>query len=257
MGEHSGRYDTLANFLADNGFSVHSYDHQGHGRSPSVRNGQLWVERWESYVDDAAAFTDLVVQRYPPQTPRFLFGHSMGGGIAICLALRRPNFFQGQVFSGPSVLKGDDISDFVVALGRVMDRIWPTFGLKEIPIEHLTTIEAERQLARDDPLQFKGKVPCRCGMATLSMMEFIQAHIPTVQFPFLLLHGGADRICTPAGSQLFFERAATPPDQKRLIVYPGAMHEPHKDTCAATERNDILAWLLTRLPGASAAAAKL
>ncbi len=36
--------------------------------------------------------------------------------------------------------------------------VWPTMGLKEVPVEDLTSIPEQQQLNRDDPLCYHGKV---------------------------------------------------------------------------------------------------
>jgi acylglycerol lipase len=73
------------------------------------------------------------------------------------------------------------------------------------------------------------------------MMAWVQQNWHNAHFPFLLLHGTDDKICTIRGSELLMQHA--PSADKRFIRYEGIRHEPHKDRLAAQERADILAWL--------------
>ncbi|MBP9067228.1 MAG: alpha/beta hydrolase, partial [Candidatus Microthrix sp.] len=57
-GEHSGRYEHVAQRLCDAGFAVTSLDHRGHGRTTGVERGT--VDNFDLLVDDlASVVTDL------------------------------------------------------------------------------------------------------------------------------------------------------------------------------------------------------
>ena len=77
--EHSGRYEALAETLVSEGYAVYALDHRGHGQSGGKRAS---VRVFREYVDDLARFIDRV-RETRPEPPRFLFGHSMGGLIAL------------------------------------------------------------------------------------------------------------------------------------------------------------------------------
>jgi uncharacterized protein len=66
------------------GFAVLGIDYRGFGRStPDLPSEDMAYE-------DARAAWDWLAQRYPDQ-PRFIFGHSLGGAIAIDLAQQVPD----------------------------------------------------------------------------------------------------------------------------------------------------------------------
>ena len=83
MGEHSGRYATVVDALRSDGWAVYGLDHRGHGRSGGVR---VHVRRYADFLADFDTFRRTVVARHPDLRP-FLLGHSMGGQIALSLAL--------------------------------------------------------------------------------------------------------------------------------------------------------------------------
>jgi alpha-beta hydrolase superfamily lysophospholipase len=58
------------------------------------------------------------------------------------------------------------------------------------------------------------------------------------------MHGDEDNAMSPAGSQLFYERAASP--DKTYRHYPGMYHEIHNETERAQVLRDILNWLNQR-----------
>lgn len=97
MGEHSARYAAFAEALNAHGFAVFAHDHRGHGLStapdaPPMRFA--WRGGAERVIDDVLAVRDHAEQEYPG-LPVFLFGHSMGGLIALNVGLKAPQRFAG------------------------------------------------------------------------------------------------------------------------------------------------------------------
>jgi len=89
--EHSGRYKALAAALVAEGYAVYALDHRGHGQSGGKRAS---VRVFGEYVGDLGRFIDRV-RETRPHPPRFLFGHSMGGLVALQLVLEHPEKVEG------------------------------------------------------------------------------------------------------------------------------------------------------------------
>ena len=91
-------------YLVKHGYNVYQPEHCGHGRSyrlvedPSL----VYVDRYERYVTDLLAAAEAAKQEHP-QLPLFLFGHSMGGGIAAAALSRQPELFAKSVLSSPMI----------------------------------------------------------------------------------------------------------------------------------------------------------
>ncbi|WP_017317466.1 alpha/beta hydrolase [Mastigocladopsis repens] len=68
------------------GFSVLLIDYRGYGRSEGGFPNESRV-----YQDAATAWDYLVYRRQIPPNQIFLYGHSLGGAVAIDLALKHPN----------------------------------------------------------------------------------------------------------------------------------------------------------------------
>src|SRR5688572_6837863 len=60
-GEHCRRYDELSRHLARRGHAVCRFDARGHGRTAGQRG---YVRDYGEYVDDLAAFIELVRSRF-------------------------------------------------------------------------------------------------------------------------------------------------------------------------------------------------
>ncbi|KAK3755106.1 hypothetical protein QZH41_017925 [Actinostola sp. cb2023] len=120
--EHSARYgDFLVPALVNEGFLVISHDHVGHGKSEGER---VQIHDFHAYVRDIFHNIDQVAAKHPSLSV-FLFGHSMGGAIAIITAMERPTFFTGVVLSGPAIISDKDTT-CLRCLGKMVAFIAPS-----------------------------------------------------------------------------------------------------------------------------------
>jgi alpha-beta hydrolase superfamily lysophospholipase len=86
LAEHAARYARFADFLARNGIASVAHDHRGHGhtRAPDAPPGQFATDGngAAKVVADVLCVHDHVADRWPG-VPVVIFGHSMGGMIAL------------------------------------------------------------------------------------------------------------------------------------------------------------------------------
>jgi len=79
IGEHAARYERVASLMREEGIAVLSMDLPGHGLSGGKKGHCSPRERILSFVDELIREAG---RRYPG-VPLFLYGHSMGGNIAL------------------------------------------------------------------------------------------------------------------------------------------------------------------------------
>jgi len=102
MAEHAARYERLAQYLTDRGIAVYADDHQGHGLT--VTDGKSWgvlaeKDGFADMVESEKIITDKIRKDHP-DTPVFLFGHSMGSFIARHYITKYGNTVDGVIISG-------------------------------------------------------------------------------------------------------------------------------------------------------------
>lgn len=133
--EHSRRYRRFALFMAEAGFHVYVHDHRGHGetKAPNAPLGRFALRDGVARViEDVKAMRDLAIAVHPG-LPVLLFGHSMGGLIALraatdypddiqALAIWNSNFNSGietrfarLVLKIEQALKGSDVPSLLMA----------------------------------------------------------------------------------------------------------------------------------------------
>lgn len=92
LAEHAARYERFADFLAEHGFHSYAHDHRGHGftNAPDAPPGRFGTPSGrDKVIADVAAIHGLIRAEHSG-LPVILFGHSMGGLIALNYLLRHP-----------------------------------------------------------------------------------------------------------------------------------------------------------------------
>jgi alpha-beta hydrolase superfamily lysophospholipase len=237
LGEHSGRYMNVVQYLVPRGYAVYGFDHRGHGRSPGRG---CHIISWEEFRRDVKAFLETV-QSLEPSRPVFLYGHSMGSLIVIDYVIRHPQGLQGAIFSGAPIEPIGVAGPAKKMLARLLSRFWPGFTFTvDMDSEAMSRDPAAVQAYNDDPLNHK-LGSARWGTEALETLGWVTEHARDVRLPVLMVHGGGDRINTASGSQKFFDAIDYP--DKELIIYPGSYHEVHNDLDHALMARDLERWL--------------
>ena len=248
FGEHSRRYDNFARLLSSElGIVVISHDHVGHGRSGGERT---IIDTFDTYVDDVFAHLDEKKKLYP-DIPVYLFGHSMGGSIAILTACRKPDYFKAVALSAPGIITDPSIepSAFKMFVGRIMNHFFPRMeSLPPVDPMVLSSDPNQVEAYRTDPLVDHNGVKLRFVMVFSDTVEKIKQLIPSIQWPFLVIHGDDDKLTYIGGSQ-FLEKEAKSKD-KEIKIYKGLKHEMLNEVKEEADKvmSDIVEWLRQRIP---------
>ncbi len=223
FGEHSGRYMNVVQHFVPRGYAVHGFDLRGHGRSPGQRGH---INSWAEYRGDVKAFLLHVITREPGRQV-FLLGHSLGSLIAMDFALHYPQAMSGLILSGLAVDPVGAAPPVLVAIARLMSRLWPTLAMPlKLDKTALSRIPEVVSAYIADP-QVHGMASARWGTECLDTIDRCKARGSDLQLPLLVLHGESDRINSAAGARRVFEAARSA--DKRLVLVPGGLHEPHND----------------------------
>ena len=88
------------------GFNVFAIDHRGHGRSfrydpdtPQI----VHIREFEEYVKDLDTFVNKIVRPASGELPLYLYGHSMGGAVAVQYLQTYPDVFKKEVLTSPMI----------------------------------------------------------------------------------------------------------------------------------------------------------
>jgi lysophospholipase len=242
--EHSGRYDYVGGWLARRGYAVHALDLRGHGRSEGER---VFVRSFNEYLDDVDAFIARVREGHGAMPS--LLGHSMGGTIVALAAVTRRSDVRGLLFSGAGLTAPAKTPRLVTRILLLLGRFTPRLRLRKL--EAASVSRDPKVVARydSDPLNFRGKMPAGLVAAMIRAARVIEERMEAVDQPLLIMHGTADALTRPEGSEALYRRAISA--DKTLKLYEGLYHEilnePEKDQVLA----DIAAWLDARAAAAT------
>ncbi len=235
-GEHVARYDHVAAALAEKGYAMLGFDLRGHGKSGGPRGH---TPSYDALLDDIAAFSHQTEERYAG-TPRFLYGHSLGGNLVLNYALRRKPDLRGVIATSPWLKLAFDSPATQVTLGRLMNSLAP--GV--VTHSHLNTKGLSHDQAvvvayQNDPL-VHDKISARLFITIYESGSWALEHAAEFPLPLLLMHGAADPITSAQASQAFSERAG---DKVTLKVWDGLYHEIHNEPEQAEVFKLMLDWL--------------
>jgi alpha-beta hydrolase superfamily lysophospholipase len=216
--EHLGRYGDLVAHLTARGLATAALDHRGHGRSGGARGH---CRSFHEVVTDLRTLADQAGGWWPG-VPRILFGHSMGGLIAILYLLCHPDTVGAGAVSAPALRLPESGPRALRWIANVLGRVAP-----RLPIR--TSLD-ESALARDpavgrayvaDPLVHR-RATLGFVRALTAAQGIVRLEAPRLRVPLLLLQGDADRIVDPAGAREFAARLTCPHE---LVMLPGYYHE--------------------------------
>jgi len=236
LGEHSGRYARLAEAMAHHGCSSYAVDLRGMGQSDGRRGH---VDRWRQWIDDCAAFHDLVRDR-SDGVEVVPLGHSFGGVVvasAVVSGAVRPGRF---VLSNPAFRPAVVVPGWKLFLGRASSGLVPTLALgNEVDAALLSRDPAVAVEYAADPL-VHDRISSRLFTEWVAASEDALRRAGEVTVPCLLIVSEDDRIIDREGSLEFARRAGS---QAKVLSYPGRYHEPFNDLDADEIFADLAAWL--------------
>ncbi|HET7027574.1 MAG TPA: alpha/beta hydrolase [Candidatus Limnocylindrales bacterium] len=235
FGEHSGRYDSVAEPLARAGLEVRSFDQRGFGSSGGRR---AFVDRWEQLGEDVRDRLTALRSELPA-VPIVLYGHSLGGLVVLDAVTRGAVRADALILSAPAL--GDAIPPWRRRVAKVLDRIVPTLRVPSgMPGDGLSRDPAVAAAVAGDALNLSWST-VRLGAAAFRAQDTLGTRLAALRdlpVPTYVLHGDADPI-VPVGSSEVLMRF---PSVTR-IVHAGLRHEPHHEPEAPAVVDSIIAWL--------------
>ena len=238
LGEHIVRYDHVGAALTGAGYAMIGSDLRGHGKSGGARGH---TPSYDALLDDMAAFIKQAQERYPGK-PCFLYGHSMGGNLALNYALRRKPSLAGVIATGPFMKLAFAPPAIKVTLARLMNNIAPGFaqasGLETAALsrdQNVVTAYINDPLVHD-------KVSARLFVDLFDSGSYALEHASEFPLPLLLMHGTGDRLTSSEASRQFGQNA---PKYVSTEFWDGWYHEIHNEP----EKEKVFAKMITWLDG--------
>jgi alpha-beta hydrolase superfamily lysophospholipase len=236
LGEHSGRYESLARAMSGYRIGCYAVDLRGMGRSQG-RRGHLG--RWQDWVEDYACFYQTVLEDAGGMEVVPL-GHSFGGLVVVSAVLFgavNPSRF---VLSNPAFRAAVEVPSWKLQLGRAASRLLPALTMaNEVDPALISRDQSVVEAYRNDPL-VHDRISARLFVEWSSASRQALDRAAEIEVPFLLIVGSHDRLIDPQGAADFSSRATA---DHSMRLYPGRYHEPFNDLGAEEVFADLAGWL--------------
>jgi alpha-beta hydrolase superfamily lysophospholipase len=239
--DHGDRYATFAGSLVGAGYAVYASDLRGHGRSAGRR---VTVDSFDDYLDDLDLYVERVAKEQPGRRI-FLFGHSMGGAIVARYAEERPSGIAGIILSAAALRL--DVPPIAIPFALLAGDLLPNFGGLKLDDDDFSS---DPQVVRDmraDPFITDGPGPAHTAGELLLGIHRIWDGLDALTVPILALHGSADRVTNPGGSERLVDDA--PATDRTFHLYQGFRHDLLHEPGGPQVVADVLTWLDARAAG--------
>jgi len=272
VADYIGRYDHMAQYLAENGFLVVGNDHLGHGENiKDAENLGFFADEngWTHVVSDMDLLHDIVSEQYPT-IPYILLGHSMGSFLVRTYIIKHPDKYDAAILSGTAhqnsaiVLGGYALASAAVkkngprADGKMLNDI--AFGSYNKKYDNIRTEfdwvcsdpnEVDKYIA-DPWCGFVAKVSLYRDM--MYGIKFItdKSNIEKMnkEKPVYLYAGDQDPVGEFGKGIERAYKAFCDAGCKDVFMrlYPGGRHEMHNEPNKLDVFKDIVEWLNLRFP---------
>lgn len=134
--EFNRKYYELVYYFMQLGFDVVTYDSRGHGNSKLYSEEILIdIKNFNDYIHDLDQLLDYLEYQHDLKKPLYLFGHSMGGAVALAMSHDYPTRFNGLILSSPMLMI--DTYPFPRSMAHLISQlaIIPSIGKERIPFQ--------------------------------------------------------------------------------------------------------------------------
>ena len=234
FGEYSWIYKNWAKKFAYNGFVFLSWDHYGHGISDGE---QGFIRNYEQFLLEIDLALTKVGEIFP-KVPIILYGHGMGGTIALNYCIRRTSPIAMLVVTSPFL----ELTKKPARIENIMKfflSFIPGITLKlQIYAEQQTHDDEEIKKYRNDKL-LNNKISPHLYLVLCRAGKYALNNANRIKIPTLLMHGNADQIASYKAT----ERISKTISNATFIEWPNLYHELHHENNQNEVYVNIQEWI--------------
>jgi alpha-beta hydrolase superfamily lysophospholipase len=244
LGDHSGGFKYLIDYLTSNSYGIIAIDLHGNGRSDGTRGD---IASYDVLLDDVGLLLEQAAEKFPNQ-PLFLYGYSLGGWLVLNYALRRHPLLAGIISASPW-LRLTEYHRIKHLIGIALSIFRPKFiidaGINGSKVSH----DKEFVKINDSDPLLHGLVSGRMVASACAAGAWAHKHAKNFETPLLLMHGNADVVTSYKASQRFYERV--PSGIGALKIWEGDFHSLHNETNRLEIFDYVKSWLDEYIAGAA------
>jgi alpha-beta hydrolase superfamily lysophospholipase len=235
LGEHVNRYNHWAKRFSNAGWVVAGIDLRGHGYSEGKRgNGS-----YQAYLKDIDTVFHFVNKRFG-DIPKVLYGHSLGGNLALAYEISRKPEINKLIVTSPWLRLSKPPSNSVIYFSKILRRFLPAFRISNGL--NYSQMSREKQVCDDyknDPL-VHNKISINSFLQIQEWASTILKNKHKINVPLLLLHGCDDQVTSWKGSYSFAWETS---ENTHFKKWDRCYHELHNEPCNEEVFDYIAMWL--------------
>jgi len=239
FGEHADAYLEVAGCLGQAGYASLIFDQRGHGKPPDDR--KKWfgiIKSYQNFIDDI----DVVAEaagKLAPDVPLVLYGHSMGGNIAINALLRGTTSYTCAVLESPWLGLYKEPGSLTVSLARIFGRLSTNFTIvNKLSVSDITGDSSRKESYRADPL-YHNRISLRMFTGIKDGCAYALDNAQHLTTPVFIACAARDKILRNEATHRF---AAAAGDMVTIREYDSC-HAIHNDVQREEYFRDIIAFL--------------
>lgn len=240
LGEHSGRYLHVAKYFTSAGYVLKTMDLPGHGKSEGKRG--------DTSFNSVKVIIQSIIkeaQNEFPTRPVFLYGHSLGGELALYFTLTESAPLAGVIVTAPGIAPGTPVAPAKLAAAKVLSRLAPRVTMANgLDFDSLAHDPAVKIAYLKDPLVHP-MVSARLGNDLLNTGAWIRKQSGKFPYPLLIMQGEDDRIVDAPSVKKFAEGLS---GDVTFRMWPNMCHELHNEYGQAEVLKTMVEWMDKRCP---------
>lgn len=251
FGEHIMMYKEFAQYLTDNNYACVIYDQRGHGEMDNISDRSKKfgiIPNYKSFLDDIDVISNTIMSLHPG-VPLILYGHSMGGNIAVNYLLNKDQHrFKCAILETPWLRLYRPFPDFVVTVARILAKLSPKLAItNKLNVNDITRDKQRKNEIKDDEL-YHNRISFQMFVDITDAGEKAMKNATNLTIPTLLICAGEDKIVCAKAIKEFNDETNSNVSLKR---YEDAYHAVHSDINKKTYFEDITKFLDSELYSSS------
>jgi alpha-beta hydrolase superfamily lysophospholipase len=235
LGEHINRYNQWAIRFSNTGWAVVGMDLRGHGQS----DGKRGTGSYQAYLNDIDSVFKVVRKKFG-HLPLVLYGHSMGGNLALGYEISHKPDISRLIVTSPWLKLSNPPAKWLQFLLKFFVKLYPNFVISNrLDPLHLSRERAVSDAYKRDPL-VHNKISISTFLQMQEWASIILKNKHKVNVPLLLLHGSDDKITSWRGASIFARETS---ESTKYKLWEACNHELHNELCSEDVFNYISLWL--------------